>query len=75
MNLLRTWLQEKLRKSRRYDMGKDMVRKRNEEWEGLEQTIIDLVKEYYRLSGMVAYEPLDQDWDSLVQGGDDGQPM
>lgn len=34
------------------------ARKRNEEWERLEETIIALVKEHYRLMGIVCYETL-----------------
>lgn len=39
----------------------------NEELKELEQ-IVKLVKEQYRLSGKVLYEPLDPEWEQLIQG-------
>ena len=46
---------------------------RNPEWADLEETIIKLIKEHYRLLGMVVleYESLDPEIDELIIGTDD----
>lgn len=43
-----------------------VVRKRNEEWERLEQAIKDLVKERYRLMDKVVYEPLEETVGNMI---------
>jgi len=42
--------------------------KRNEEWKRLEQTIIELVKEHYRLLGKLAYEPASPELEAAIKG-------
>lgn len=45
-----------------------ITRKRNEEWEKMERTIIALVKEHYRLLGKSYYEQSSKELEAVIKG-------
>ena len=46
----------------------EAVNKRNQEWVKLEQTILALIKEHFRLSGRVYYEIVSPELETTIKG-------